>query len=170
MATRLAGPSPCLNEDNRLGKFDRQAAIALGIPPGPLFGRLQHGNSVEIDDRIIHPRQVMGDPRPGRKIVYSGDTRPCQTIELASRCADLLIHDGALAKDKAEWAHETMHSPAGEAALVAKRANVRQLALTHISSRYSEDVTPILNDARSIFEFSSVAYDLMKIDVKLKDE
>ncbi|MDD1742497.1 MAG: ribonuclease Z [Methanotrichaceae archaeon] len=160
----------CLNEDNRLGKFDRQAAIALGIPPGPLFGRLQHGNSVEIDGRIIHPRQVMGDPRPGRKIVYSGDTRPCQTIELASRCADLLIHDGALAKDKAEWARETMHSTADEAALVAKRANVRQLALTHISSRYSEDVTPILNDARSIFEFSSVAYDLMKIDVKLRDE
>jgi ribonuclease Z len=160
----------CLKEDNRLGRFDREAAIALGIPPGPIFGRLQHGNSVELDGQIILPSQVMGAPRPGRTIVYSGDTRPCQTIELASRCADLLIHDGALANDKAEWARETMHSTAGEAASVAKRANVRQLALTHISSRYSEDITPILNDARSIFEFSSVAYDLMKIDVKLKDE
>ncbi|MCJ7445858.1 MAG: ribonuclease Z [Methanotrichaceae archaeon] len=160
----------CFRENQRPGKFNREDAIALGIQPGPTFGKLQHGHSVEIDDRIVLPEQVMGAPRPGRKIVYSGDTRPCPTIELASRYADLLIHDGALAEDKADWARETKHSTAREAAQLAKLAKVRQLVLTHISSRYSEDTAPILENARSIFENTSIAYDLMKLDIKLHDD
>jgi ribonuclease Z len=156
----------CLREDQRLGRFDRQAAVALGVPPGPAFGRLQHGQTVEIDGRTVRPEQVMGPPRPGRKIVYTGDTRPCMSIELAGSGADLLIHDGALADDMAEWARETKHSTAGEAAMLARRAGVKKLVLTHISSRYSEDVSPLLRDARSIFERTIIAEDLMKLEIR----
>ncbi len=160
----------CLKEDLRLGRFNRDAAMALSIPPGPLFGKLQHGQSVEVDGKMIHPDQVMGPPRLGRKIVYTGDTRPCRTVEVASEGADLLIHDCALADDMADWARETKHSTAGEAAQVAKRAKVRQLALTHISSRYSEDTFPLLRDAKSIFERTIVAEDLMALEIRLRDE
>ncbi len=160
----------CLKEDQRLGRFNREVAIALGVPPGPLFGKLQHGQTVEIDGKIIRPDQVMGQPRPGRKIVYTGDTRPCRPIEVASNNADLLIHDGALAEDMADWARETRHSTVGEAAALAKRANVRRLALTHISSRYSRDVSPLLTEARKIFENTLVAEDLMNIELRFRDE
>ncbi len=171
LETRHSVPSLgyCLEEDLRLGRFNRQAAEALGIPHGPLFGRLQHGHSVQIEDKTVEPAQVMGPPRPGRKVVYTGDTRPCRSVEIASQGADLLIHDGALADDMANWARDTKHSTAGEAANVARNAGARQLILTHISSRYSEDVSPLLRDARRIFEKTSVAEDLMKLDIRLRD-
>lgn len=160
----------CLQEDKRLGRFDREAAVALGVPPGPLFGKLQHGQPVDVDGRSILPEQVMGPPRQGRKIIYTGDTRPCQSVETASRGADLLIHDGSLAKEMADWAQDTRHSTAEEAAELAKRAGVKQLVLTHISSRYSEDVSPLIEEARLIFEKTVVAEDLMSIEIQLSDQ
>lgn len=159
----------CLKEDERLGRFNREAAIALGVLPGPLFGKLQHGQEVLVDGKAVRPDQVMGSPRPGRKIVYTGDTRPCRTVEAASRGADLLIHDCALADDMADWARETKHSTAGEAAQLARRADVRQLVLTHISSRYSEDISQLLKDARAVFEKTLVAEDLMTMEIRLRD-
>ena len=159
-----------LEEDQRHGRFNRDEAMSLGIPPGPLFGKLQHGETIEIDGITIHPHQVMGPARPGRKIVYTGDTRPCKSVEVASLGADILIHDCALANDMADWARETKHSTAGEAAEVAKRADVRLLVLTHISSRYSEDTTLLFNEAKSIFERTVVAEDLMSLEVRLRDE
>ena len=160
----------CLEEDPRPGRFNREAAVSLGVPPGPLFGRLQRGQSIEIDRRRIEPHQVMGPPRPGRKVVYTGDTRPCTSVEEASRGADLLIHDCALASDMADWARETKHSTAAEAAETARRAGVAALVLTHISSRYSEDTSALLKEARSIFEKSTVAEDLMSLEIRLRDE
>jgi ribonuclease Z len=159
----------CLKEDERLGRFNREAAIALGVLPGPLFGKLQHGQEVLVDGKAVRPDQVMGAPRPGRKIVYTGDTRPCRTVEVASRGADLLIHDCALSDDMADWARETKHSTAGEAAQLARRAGVGQLVLTHISSRYSEDISPLLKDARSVFEKTLIAEDLMTMEIRLRD-
>jgi ribonuclease Z len=160
----------CLEEDQRLGRFNRDEAIALGIPPGPLFGMLQHGQIIEVNGRSIAPDQIMGLPRPGRKVVYTGDTRPCQQVEEASKNADLLIHDGALAEDLADWALETRHSTAKEAAQLAKRANVRQLVLTHISSRYSQDISPLIDEAKRFFENTIVAEDLMSIEIRLRDD
>jgi ribonuclease Z len=159
-----------LEEDTRLGRFNRDAAISLGIPPGPLFGKLQHGQAIEIDGEKIEPHQVMGPSRPGRRVVYTGDTRPCKSVQIASTGADLLIHDCALANDMAEWARETKHSTAAEAAQVAKNADVGQLVLTHISSRYSEDTSKLLKEAKSIFERTIVAEDLMSLEISLKDE
>jgi ribonuclease Z len=111
----------------------------------------------------------MGPPRPGRKIVYTGDTRPTPEVEEASRGADLLIHDGSLDDGMADWAAETMHTTAGEAARLAERAGARRLVLTHISSRYSDDVGPLLEDARKHFPSVQIAEDLLKIEVKLRD-
>ncbi|MFZ2472382.1 MAG: ribonuclease Z [Methanothrix sp.] len=159
-----------LEEDTRLGRFNRDAATSLGIPPGPLFGKLQHGQEIEVNGKRIEPDQVMGPARPGRRIVYTGDTRPCKSVQLASMGADLLIHDCALAGDMAEWARETKHSTATEAAEVAKNADVGQLVLTHISSRYSEDTSRLLKEAKSTFERTIVAEDLMSLEIHLKDD
>lgn len=159
-----------LEEDMRLGRFNREAAISLGVTPGPLFGKLQHGQTIEVDGRKIEPNEVMGLPRPGRKVVYTGDTRPCKSVQIASQGADLLIHECALASDMAQWARDTKHSTAAEAAEVAKDAGVGQLVLTHISSRYSEDTSQLLKEAKSIFERTIVAEDLMSMDIRLKDE
>lgn len=159
-----------LEEDMRLGRFNREAAISLGVAPGPLFGKLQHGQTIEVDGRKIEPHEVMGPPRPGRKLVYTGDTRPCKSVQIASQGADLLIHECALASDMAQWARDTKHSTAAEAAEVARDAGVGQLVLTHISSRYSEDTSQLLKEAKSIFERTIVAEDLMSMDIRLKDE
>jgi RNAse Z (EC 3.1.26.11) len=158
----------CLREDPRPGRFNRERAMELGVPPGPLFGRLQRGDAVEVEGRVVQPEDVMGPSRPGRKVVYTGDSRPTLEIEEASRGADLLIHDGSLGDEMGAWAVETMHSTAGEAAELAKRAGARRLVLTHISSRYSDDVGPLLADARRHFHEVLVAEDLMKIEVKLR--
>ncbi len=158
-----------LIERERPGKFDRAKAEALGIPPGPLYAKLVRGESIEINGRVITPEMVVGPPRPGRKIVYTGDTRPCErTVEIA-RDADILIHDASFTSNLQKWAEETKHSTAREAAEIAKRAGVRQLILTHISARYSKDATSLLEEAKSVFENVMVAEDLMSIEVKYRD-
>lgn len=159
----------CLREDPRPGRFNRAKAIELGVPSGPLFGRIQQGETVEVEGGAVGPEDVMGPARPGRKVVYTGDSRPTPEIEEASRGADLLIHDGSLGDEMADWAKETMHSTAGEAAELAERAGARRLVLTHISSRYSDDVGPLLADARRHFSDVVVAEDLMKVELKLRD-
>lgn len=158
-----------LEEKKRAGRFDREKAIELGVPVGPLFSRLQKGEAVTVQGRKVLPAQVMGEPRPGRKIVYSGDTRPCETIVKASKDADLLIHDGTLAEELKDWAVETKHSTAKEAALLAKKAKVKQLVLTHISSRYSEGTEPLLREAREVFEDVRIAEELMQMEIALSD-
>lgn len=159
-----------LIENERTGKFNRQKAIGLGVPPGPLFSRLHKGESVEVDGKMIHSKDVVGESRPGRKIVYTGDTRPCKAILEASRDADLLIHESTLAKDQQDWAIESMHSTAEEAATLAKEANVLKLVLTHISSRYSDDTTQLHEEAKTIFANVIVADDLMEIDVPYREK
>jgi ribonuclease Z len=154
-----------LIENPRPGRFNREKAIKLGIPPGPLFAKLQKGNPLEINGKLINPEDVMGAPRPGRTVVYSGDTRPCKSILEASRNADVLIHDGSFADEMADWAEESKHSTAGEVAALAKEAGVRKLILTHISSRYTDDAEPILTDSKKIFENVIIAEDLMEIEI-----
>jgi len=159
-----------LVENPRPGRFNREKAINMGISPGPLFARLQKGNPVEVDGKIIKPEDVMGSMRPGRIVVYSGDTRPCESVLEASRDADLLIHDCSFANEMTDWAKESKHSTAGEVGVLAKEAGVRRLILTHISSRYAADAEPILNDSKKIFENVSVAEDLMEIEISYRPE
>jgi ribonuclease Z len=158
-----------LIEHRRLGRFDPDRARELGVPEGPAFGRLHRGETVQVDGRSITPDQVVGPPRPGRRIVYSGDTRPIgATIEHA-RDADLLIHEATFAEEEADRARETDHSTAREAARVARDANARRLILTHISPRYGVDPTVLEREARAIFPGATVARDGMELEIPYPD-
>jgi len=149
-----------LVEDERKGRFDREHAEELGVPPGPKFSTLHGGEAVELGDgTVVEPDEVVGEPRPGRKLVYTGDTRPTDRTAEMARDASLLVHDGMFADDNAERAVETGHSTAREAAEVAREADTELLALTHVSSRYSDDASPLETQAGETFGDSFVAED-----------
>ena len=155
-------------ENDRPGKFNKPRALELGIPEGPLFGRLQRGQSIEIDGKVITPDMVLGPPRKGLKIAYSGDTAPCDSLLEASRDSDLLIHESTFTEDMAEKARKFGHSTAKGAAELAKKAGVLRLALVHLSPRY-ERPEPVLNEAKSVFENTFVPDDLEEIEIKHRD-
>jgi len=154
----IPGLGYVLEEDERPGRFNRDHAIALGVPPGPLFGRLQRGETVRIvRDGIeteVRPGDVLGEPRPGRKVVYTGDTRPIQNLPRVAamiRDADLLIHDATFDDQESSRAREVLHTTAGEAGEAAAALNARMLALVHISSRYASTANHI-RDAKRQYE------------------
>ncbi len=152
-----------LVEDERPGRFDPEAAERLGVASGPAFGALQRGESVQANGATVHPHEVMGESRPGRKIVISGDTVVCETTRVAAHRAELLVHDGSFADDALERAAETGHATGRQAAQLAREAEVAMLALVHISSRY--DPREVLEEARSELA-STVAprdFDLIEI-------
>ncbi|NIP83397.1 MAG: ribonuclease Z [Gemmatimonadetes bacterium] len=158
-----------LVEHDRLGRFDPERARELGVPEGPLFGRLHRGEAVEVDGRTVGPDEVVGPARPGRRIVYSGDTRPIDaTVEHAAH-ADLLIHEATFAEEEADRARETEHSTAREAAVVARDAGARRLVLTHISPRYGMDPSVLEQEARAVFPGAVVARDGMEIEIPYPD-
>ncbi|MFB6127131.1 MAG: ribonuclease Z [Halolamina sp.] len=151
---RTTSQGYALVEDDRPGRFDREKAEEeLEIPPGPAYGRLHDGESVELDDgRVVHPDQVVGDPRPGRTLVYTGDTRPLDRTREVAADADLLIHDATFADDEAGRAASTGHTTAREAGRVAADAGAKRLALTHISSRYAGDASRHATEAAEVFD------------------
>lgn len=160
-----------LVEEDRLGRFNPDLARELGIPEGPLWGRIHRGQPVTLDDgRIIEPSVLVGEPRRGRRVVISGDTRPCENTVLAARGADLLIHEATFADEEAERARETGHSTAREAAQVAAAAGARKLVLTHISARYSRNIRDLETEARSVFSATTVARDGMDLELGLSEE
>src|SRR5437879_2045999 len=127
-------------EEERKGRFNPDLARELGVPEGPMWGEIHRGVPITLPDgRVIEPRILVGDKRPGRTLVITGDTRPCAATIEASRNADLLIHEATFGDEEAERAIETGHSTAREAAQVAREAGVRRLVLTHFSARYSRD-------------------------------
>lgn len=158
-----------LIEEVRPGRFDVEAARRLGVPEGPLFGRLHRGEAIEVGGRVILPEEVVGPPRPGRKVVYTGDTRPARrTIEIAMG-ADLLIHEATFSAEEGRRARETRHSTAVEAARVAVRARARRLVLTHISARYSDVPGVLRRQAREIFAACEVARDGFEVEIGYRD-
>ena len=159
-----------LVEHDRPGRFDVERARALGVPEGPLFGMLHRGETVEGVDGPVRPDDVVGPPRPGRTVVYTGDTRPAAEVEEAAAGAQLLIHDATFAEDEADRALETSHSTAAEAAGVALRAGVGRLVLTHISSRYSANPSPLEIEARAVFPETEVARDGLVIELPYEQE
>jgi ribonuclease Z len=142
-----------LVEDERKGRFDRERAEELGVPVGPKFQKLHAGEPVELEDgTVVEPDQVVGDSRPGRRVVYTGDTRPTQATVEAADGADLLIHDATFASDNAGRAGQTGHSTGARAAAVANKAGAERLALVHVSSRYAGDPSPIAREASEAFD------------------
>jgi ribonuclease Z len=155
-----------LAEHTRLGRFNPERARELGVPEGPLWGRLHKGETIVLEDgRSVSPGDLVGSPRRGRTLVYSGDTRPSLTVVEASRGADLLIHEATFGSDELERAKETGHSTAAEAARVAVEAGVRRLVLTHISPRYTREAPELLAEAKAIFPETVVARDGLTVDV-----
>ena len=161
------GPGPAMGyalvEDDRKGRFDPAHAREMGIPEGPLWGRIHRGEPVTLPDgRVVGPGELVGPPRPGRTVVVTGDTRPCENTVEAARNADLLVHEATFGDEEAERAIETGHSTAREAAIVARRAGCRRLLLSHFSARYSRDAADLEAQARS--EFPDVK-DGMQVEV-----
>ena len=159
-----------LVEHTRLGRFNPDRARELRIPEGPFWGQLHKGKTITLPDgRLVGPAELVGSPRAGRKLVYTGDTRPHLSVIEASRGADLLVHEATFGGDEMERAQETGHSTAAEAARVALEAGARRLVLTHISSRYSRDAAELLAEARSVFPETVIARDGMTVDVPYAD-
>ena len=158
-----------LVEHERLGRFDPERARELGIPEGPLWGKLHRGQPVEVDGRAIQAGEVVGAARPGRRVVYTGDTRPAPGTVEAARGADLLIHEATFGDDEAARAKETEHATAREAARVAKEAGVRRLVLTHISPRYGLDPDALAKEAAEVFSPVDIAWDGMEVEVPFRD-
>jgi len=157
-------------EETRLGRFNPEMAREMGIPEGPMWGLLHRGQSVPLPDgRVVDAAELVGPSRPGRRVVFGGDGRPCEATIEAARDADLLIHEATFADEEAQRALETGHSTAREAAQVASAAGVRQLVLTHLSARYSQSASDLLREAREVFPDTTVARDGMEIDIPLRD-
>ncbi len=157
-----------IEERERAGRFDREKAISLGIPPGPMFGRLQRGESITVNGKTVSPEDVMGPSRKGRKVVYSGDTRPCKSVIELADGADVLIHEATFSEGMKEKAAEFWHSTARQAAEVAKNAGAGVLFITHISPRY-EDGTILLEEAKKVFPESHLAEDFTEFQVPLQE-
>jgi ribonuclease Z len=150
-------------EHERPGRFDEAKARELGVTPGPDFGRLQRGEEVGG----VRPEQVLGPARRGRKIVITGDTAPCEMTKVVAHGADLLVHEATFADEDAERAAETSHSTALAAARLAAEAEVKLLALTHVSPRYSGG--ELRDEARSAFENTIVPRDFDSVEIPLPE-
>jgi ribonuclease Z len=146
-------------EDARPGRFDAELASELGVEFGPDFGRLQRGETVNG----VRPEQVIGEAREGRKLVVSGDTSPCETLAIAAHQADLLIHEATFGEDERDRAAQTGHSTAAQAARVALDAEVKLLALTHVSARYAGG--ELRDEARAIFPDTELPRDFDTIEI-----
>jgi ribonuclease Z len=154
-----------LEEKPRPGRFLLERARQLGIPEGPLYGKLQSGQSVQLEDgTLIHPSEVVGEPRPGKSLAYVTDTRPCEAARLLSSQVNLLLHEATFTEDLAEEAKKWGHSTAAEAASIARSSQARKLLLVHFSPRYV-DAEPLLAEARAIFPHTQLAEDLMETEV-----
>jgi ribonuclease Z len=164
---RVAANGYALYEAERPGRFDPDAARALGVEPGPDFGHLQEGGAVEAGGVEVTPEQVMGPARPGRKIVVTGDTEPCEATRIAAHGAELLVHDSSFTTAELERAAETGHSTAAGAARLAAEAEVRMLALVHISSRHF--VPDVLEEARAEFPGAIAPRDFDVVEIPLPE-
>jgi len=151
-------------EDPRPGRFDDRLATELGVPFGPDFGRLQRGEVVNG----VRPEQVIGPERPGRRIVVSGDTAPCDMVRVAAHQADLLVHEATFLHEEAERALQTGHSTARQAAELARDADVRLLALTHVSTRYAGH--EVRDEARATFERTELPRDFDTIEIPFAEK
>ncbi len=159
-----------LVENDRLGRFDVELVRELGVPEGPAYGRLHRGEDVTLDGgEVVRASDVVGPARRGRKVVYTGDTRPCDASVEASRGADLLIHEATFSHEEAARARETRHSTAREAAEVAHAAQPARLFLTHFSARHSEQAHRLAREAESVFP-ATAAEDGQTVEVHLKDD
>jgi ribonuclease Z len=157
-------------EKDRSGRFDVEKAMAMGIPSGPLYGKLKRGETVTLPDgRQIQGSELCGQPEIGRKVVYCTDTVYCDNALELARDADVLIHEATFSHQDAQLAFERLHSTSTMAAQVALGASAKQLIMTHFSPRYAPGnalmLDDLLKEARAIFPQTQLAYDFMTYEV-----
>ncbi len=158
-----------LREDERPGRFDLDAARKLGVPEGPLYGRLQDGETVELESgRTVSPDQVLGPTRPGFTLTYCSDTRPCDSAVALAEDADLLVHESTYPAGEEALAHRRGHSTAADAARCADKAGAHRLVLTHISQRYTQ-LDEMADGVGDIFPETSVARDLRTLELERRE-
>ncbi len=151
-----------IEEADKPGKLNVDKLRREGVEPGPIYKRLKDGEVVTLPDgRTLDGKDYVGPPIKGRVVVIAGDTRPLDSLISFANEADLLIHEGTFRSDKKEDANEFGHSTIRDAATLAKRANVKKLIITHVSSRYANEEKELLDEARAIFTNCEIAYDLM---------
>jgi ribonuclease Z len=156
-------------EKPRPGRFDPKLAKQFNIPQGSLWKRMQMGETIIYKEKTYNPEKlgIVSPKRPGLIISYSADTKMCDQLKLIAKNADFFICEATFGDELKELAEEKSHMTASQAAEIAKESDVKQLVLTHISSRYIEGDT-LLAEARSIFPNTIVAHDLMRL-TPLKD-
>lgn len=155
-------------EEKKMPRFIREKAIALGVKVGPDFGKLHSGKSVEVDGKTINPEDVLGPARDGKKLCYSGDSKPCEAMIQLAKNSTLLIHEATFLEEDMDKAYENGHSTAIQAASIGRDASVENLILTHFSNRYT-DLNPFKKEASEVFENVEIAYDFMNVEI-VKDE
>jgi ribonuclease Z len=171
---RIEAYAYAIEEKPRAGRFDVAAARARGVPEGPLFGRLKAGQTVTLPDgTVVPPEGLVGPPRPGRKVVFSGDTTLAAEVISLSAGADVLVHEATYAEADRALADRAAHATAATAATVAREAGVAALYLTHFSPRYESEqglrLDDLLAEARAIFPDSHLAYDLLRVAVPRRE-
>lgn len=164
-----------VTERDRAGTFQVERALALGIPAGPLFGRLKRGEQITLPDgRRIEGRELCGPVARGRVVVYCTDTIYCRTAVELAREADLLIHEATFAARDLDLARQSLHSTSEMAARVAREAAARRLVITHLSPRYGPgsdlDAEALLREARAIFPGTELARDFLTLEVARRPE
>ena len=174
-ACRLRHSKPCLGytlvEGDRAGEFHPERAAELGVPRGPLWGRLQGGAAVTLDDgRVVESAQVMGAARAGRKFAFITDTAMVDGLDRFVADADLMICEGMFAQDLRESAHDKKHLTARQAGALARVGGVRRMGLIHYSPRYTErDLKQLLREAREEFPGSFLTRDLQELSIPFRD-
>ncbi|USB35055.1 ribonuclease Z [Paenibacillus sp. YPG26] len=148
-----------VTELDKPGRLDFEALAKLGVKPGPLYGKLKRGESIESESGTVHAKDVLGVPKKGRVVTILGDTRPCSAGIQLARNADVLVHEATFSHEMVETAYNYYHSTAVQAAETALAAQARQLVLTHFSSRYKDDeqLEVLLEEASTVFPNTRLA-------------
>lgn len=156
-------------ENEKPGKFNKEKAESLGIEKGPLYSKLHHGEKIKLNDgRVIDPYKdgIVGKPRKGIKISYSGDTRENEYFMEKAKNSNLLIHEATFSKNEKDLAYEWGHSTASGVAILAKKYNIKILALVHISQRFTDKIDIIMNEAKKEFDHTIIPNDLEYLEIK----
>ena len=151
-------------EKDKPGRFNVEKAQELGIPEGELWNKLQNGENITNNERIIKPDQVLGKKRPGKKIGISGDTMPTKELEEFFKECDYLVFDSTFLDEEKQKAQDTCHSTAKQAAELGKNANVKNLILTHFSARYKDEIGH-KTEAEQIHNSVITAKDLLEVEI-----
>ncbi|XPM52863.2 MAG: ribonuclease Z [Leptolyngbya sp. IPPAS B-1204] len=159
-----------VTEKDKPGRFDVERATAMGIPPGPMYGRLKRGEVMTLPDgRIVNGAELCGETQIGRKFVYCTDTIYCESAVELAQDADVLVHEATFSHQDAELAYQRLHSTSTMAAQVALAAQVKQLIMTHFSPRYAPGNAIVLDDllaeAKAIFPRTIMAHDFFTYEI-----